>query len=91
MELTFLPPEKSGWRGPGAPRKRVPPHIVQMLEYARSTGQVGRIDITGDPEEDVKEAINALRAGARHMRHRINIQRDRQANEIRFRIGEAIQ
>lgn len=90
MELTFLPPEKSGWRGPGAPRKQVPEHIVKMLEYARDTGQVGRIDIKGDPEDDVTEAVNALRAGARHMRHRINIQRDRQRSEIRFKIGEAI-
>lgn len=89
MELTFLPPDKSGWRGPGAPRKEVPPHIVEMLEFARDSGQVGRIDITGDPEEDVAEACNALRAGARHMRHRIQIQRDRQKRELRFRIGEA--
>lgn len=90
MELTFLPPAQSGWRGPGAPRKQVPPHIVQMLEYARDSGQVGRIDVRGDSDEDVTEAINALRAGARHMKHRIQIQRDRQMHEIRFRIGEAI-
>lgn len=89
MELTFLPPEKSGWRGPGAPRKEVPPHIVEMLAYARDSGQVGRIDVNGDNDDDVAEAINALRAGARHMKHRIQIQRDRQKREIRFRIGEA--
>jgi hypothetical protein len=91
MELTFVQPAESGWRGPGAPRKQVPEHIVKMLEYARDSGQIGIIDIKGDPDEDVDEAINALRAGARHMRHRINIQRDRQRQEIRFRIGEATQ
>ena len=89
MELTFLPPENSGWRGPGAPRKEVPPHIVEMLAYARDSGQVGRIDVKGDTDDDVAEAVNALRAGARHMKHRIQIQRDRQKHEIRFRIGEA--
>ena len=89
MELTFLPLEQSGWRGPGAPRKHVPEHIVKMLRYARDTGQVGRIDISGDPEEDISEAIKALRAGARHMSHRINIQLDRQKHEIRFRIGDS--
>jgi hypothetical protein len=89
MQLTFLPPAQSGWRGPGAPRKEVPEHIVKMLAYARDSGQVGVIDIRGDSAADVAEAVNALRAGARHMRHRINIQRDRQKEEIRFRIGEA--
>lgn len=90
MELTFLPPAESGWRGPGAPRKEVPPHIVEMLAYARDSGQVGRIDVTGDPEEDVAEAVNALRTGARHIKHRIQIQRDKQKQEIRFRIGERL-
>lgn len=90
MELTFLPPAESGWRGPGAPRKEVPPHIVEMLRFARDSGQVGRIDVTGDTAEDVSEAINALRAGARHMGHRIQIQRDKQKQEIRFRIGEVL-
>jgi hypothetical protein len=61
-----------------------------MLEYARDSGKVGRIDIEGDSAEDVNEAVNALRAGARHMKHRIQIQRDRQKNEIRFRIGERL-
>lgn len=89
MELSFLPPENSGWRGPGAPRKNVPPHIVEMLEFARTSGKVGRIDVTDDPEEDVTKAINVLRAGARHMQHRIKIQHDRTRCEIRFRIGEA--
>jgi hypothetical protein len=89
MELTFVTPDRSGWRGPGAPRKQVPEHIVQMLEYARDSGQIGVIDIKDDPEEDITEAVNALRAGARHMRHKINIQRDRQKDQIRFRIGEA--
>lgn len=91
MELTFLSPAESGWRGPGAPRKQVPEHIVKMLAYARDTGQVGVIDIRGDSPSDVSEVVNALRAGARHIRHRINIQRDRTRAEIRFRIGEAIQ
>lgn len=91
MELTFLPLGKSGWRGPGAPRKQVPEHIVRMLEFARDSQQVGVIDITGDTDADVTEAVNALRAGARHMRHKINIQRDRQTQEIRFRIGEALE
>lgn len=91
MELTFVQPAESGWRGPGAPRKQVPDHIVEMLKYARDSGQVGVIDVRGDSEEDVGEAINALRAGARHMRHRINIQRDKQQQQIRFRIGEATQ
>ena len=88
MELTFVQPAESGWRGPGAPRKQVPDHIVQMLEYARRTGQVGKLDIAGDTDEDVREAINALRAGARHMDRKINIQRDRQKEEIRFRFPE---
>ncbi len=88
MELTFLPPEKSGWRRPGAPRKQVPDHIVKMLEYARDSSQIGVIDITGDTDDDVAEAVNALRAGARHMNHKITIQRDRQRAQIRFRIGE---
>lgn len=91
MELTFLPPENSGWRGPGAPRKQVPEHIVKMLDYAHRSGQIGVIDIRGDSESDVTEAVNALRAGARHMRRKINIQRDRQLHQIRFRIGEATQ
>jgi len=90
MELTFLPPAESGWRGPGAPRKEVPPHIVEMLAYARDSGQVGRIDIEGDSEADVNEAVNALRTGARHIKHRIQIQRDKQKQEIRFRIGEKL-
>lgn len=90
MELTFQPREKSRWRGPGAPRRYVPPHIVEMLKYARDTEQVGVIDIGNDSDADINEAVNALRAGARHMGHRINIQRDRQQREIRFRIGEAI-
>ncbi len=90
MELTFLPPEQSGWRGPGAPRKQVPDHIVKMLEYARDSSQVGIIDVTGDTNADVAEAVNALRAGARHMGHKINIQCDRQRAQIRFRIGEEI-
>lgn len=89
MELTFVPPAQSGWRGPGAPRKQVPDHIVQMLVYARDSGQIGVIDVEGDPDDDVAEAVNALRAGARHMGHKINIQRDRQKSQIRFRIGEA--
>jgi hypothetical protein len=88
MELTFLPPEKSGWRGPGAPRKHVPDHIVKMLRYAQDSGQVGIIDVKGDTEQDIEEAVKALRAGARHMRRRINIQRDRQKHQIRFRIGD---
>lgn len=89
MELTFVTPSQSGWRGPGAPRKQVPDHIVKMLEYARDSGQIGVIDVEGDPDDDVAQAVNALRAGARHMGHKINIQRDRQKDEIRFRIGEA--
>ena len=51
MELSFVQPAQSGWRGPGAPRKQVPDHIVKMLEYARDSGQVGVIDVRGDPEE----------------------------------------
>jgi hypothetical protein len=61
-----------------------------MLQFARDSDQVGVIDIRGDSDADITEAVNALRAGARHMGHRINIQRDRQARQIRFRIGEAI-
>lgn len=90
MELTFLSPEKSGWRGPGAPRKPVPPHVVEMLEFARDSGQVGIINIVGDTDSDVTEAINTLRAGARHMGRRISIQRDRQKHVVRFRIGEEL-
>jgi hypothetical protein len=89
--VVFVTPAESGWRGPGAPRKQVPEPIVKMLEHARDTGKVGVIDIEGDSTEDVTEAINTLRAGARHMGRRINIQRDRQTCQIRFRIGEPIQ
>ena len=91
MELTFVTPEKSGWRGPGAPRKQVPDHIVEMLCHARDSGQIGILDIRGDTEPDIAEATNVLRAGARHMGHRITIQRDRNVHVIRFRIGEALE
>lgn len=87
MELAFVRPEESGWRGPGAPRREVPAHIVEMLAYARNSGQVGVLDVRGDSEADVRTAVTALRAGARHMKHKINIQYDRQKRLVRFRIG----
>jgi hypothetical protein len=90
MKLMFVPPAESGWRGPGAPRKQVPDHIVEMLEFARNSGQIGILDIRGDSPDDITEAVNALRTGARHLGRRINIQRDRQKHQIRFRIGEAL-
>jgi hypothetical protein len=61
-----------------------------MLEYARDHEKDGVIAVRGDSEADIIEAVNALRAGARHMGHKIAIQRDKQAQQIRFRIGEAI-
>jgi hypothetical protein len=60
-----------------------------MLKYARDSGHIGVINVKGDTDEDVAVAVNALRTGARHLRRKINIQRDRQTEEIRFRIGEA--
>lgn len=89
--VTFVAPAESGWRGPGAPRKQIPEPIVKMLEHARDSGEVGLIDVDGDSPEDINEAISTLRRGARHMGRRINIQRDRQTHQIRFRIGEQIQ
>lgn len=86
--VVFVSPAEAGWRGPGAPRRNVPEPIREMLEHARDSGKVGIIDVKGDSPEDINEAINVLRAGARHMGRRINIQRDRQTHEIRFRIGE---
>lgn len=88
--VTFVSPAESGWRKSGAPRRQIPEPIVRMLEHARDSGQVGVIDIKGDSPEDVREAVNTLRCGARHMGRRINIQSDRQTHEIRFRIGEPI-
>lgn len=90
MELTFVTREESGWRGPGAPRKQVPDHVVEALRRARDTEQVGVISVRGEKPDDIEQVVIALRAGARHLGHRIRIQRDRQKQEIRFMIGEAI-
>lgn len=87
MELAFKKVEESGWRGRGAPRREVPPHIVQMLTHAAKSGEVGVISADGDSEEDVKAVLGALRAGARHINRRIRIQRDDTGHCIRFRLG----
>lgn len=87
MELALKKFEESGWRGRGAPRRVVPPHIVSMLQRAAASGEVGVISADGDSEEDVKAVLGALRAGARHINRRIRIQRDEAQHEIRFRLG----
>lgn len=89
--VMFVAPAESGWRGPGAPRKQIPEPVVKMLEHARDSGEVGLIDIRGENAESIAEVVRTLRRGARHMKRAINIQRDRQTHQIRFRIGEPIQ
>lgn len=87
MELSFLPKAESGWRGRGAPPREVPDTILQMLRHTEKTGEVGVIDTTGDTEEEIKDAISALRSGARQMGRRALTQRDKAKNVIRFQLA----
>lgn len=88
MELAFKAPEESGWRGRGAPRREVPDHILEVLRRARTTGEVGVIDTSGDTPEAISEAQRILRAGGRQLGSRVRIQVDPEHDQIRFRVGD---
>lgn len=88
MELAFVPKDESGWRSRGAPRRQVPPQIIDMLKHTGRTGEVGVIHTDGDTEEEVKEVLAALRAGGRQLGRRVRIQQDEQL--IRFQLGSKL-
>ena len=92
MELAFVKPEESGWRGRGAPRRTVPPHVVAMLQQAADSGDVGRIHVTDDTADDVKEALAALRAGARQIGRRLRTQQTAQDGRdfVLFQVGDKL-
>lgn len=87
MELTFAPPETSGWRGRGAPRRKVPETVLVALRRARDTGTVGILNVSGESGEDIKDAISALRAGGRELGRKVNVQYDDQDDVVRFKVG----
>jgi len=87
MELSFAPKEQSGWRGRGAPRKKVPDDILRVLRHTETTGDVGIIDVRDDTDADIREAKLALRAGARHMGRILRLQHDEEAHQIRFQLA----
>jgi 1,4-dihydroxy-2-naphthoyl-CoA synthase len=89
MELTFAAPEVSGWRGRGAPRRKVPETVLAALRRARDTGKVGILNVQGDSDKDIKDAISALRAGGRDLGRKVSVQYDDSDGVIRFRVGEA--
>lgn len=88
MELTFAPPEASGWRGRGAPRRKVPENVLAALCRARDTGKVGILKVTGETDSDIRDAISALRAGGRQMGRKVAVQYDADDEVVRFRVGD---
>lgn len=75
MELTFVPKERSGWRGRGAPPLPVPDRIIDILTRTDGTGEVGVLDISGETEPDIHDLILTMRRGARQLGRRVRIQR----------------
>lgn len=88
MELTLVKAEESGWRGRGAPRREAPPHIIELLQRAAATGQVGLISTDDLTDAQVREIAAALRAGGRQIGRRVRIQRDDDKAQLRFRVGD---
>lgn len=89
MELAFVPLEQSGWRGRGAPRKKVPTETLERLRRTERD-EVGIIDTRGGTDAQVREVMAELRAGARQLGRRIRIQHDPEAFRIRFKLGDPL-
>ena len=90
MELAFKPAEEAGWRGRGAPRKHVPDNILQVLQHARDTGEVGIVTVQDETEDEIKDLQRVLVAGDRHIGRRVRVQYDRAESVVRFRVGEKL-
>lgn len=90
MELTFAAPDASGWRGRGAPRRKVPETVLVALRRARDTGKVGILNVEGESDKDIRDAISALRAGGRQIQRKVKIQHDETEGVVRFRVGEPL-
>lgn len=82
-----MPQEASGWRGRGAPRKQVPDKVLEMLRHTDRTGEVGVIDARDDSDEEVRQVLAYLRAGARHMGRKVRIQHDEENRVVRFQLA----
>ena len=87
MELTFAPPDASGWRGRGAPRRKVSEDALVALRKARDTGKVGILRVAGESERDIKDAISELRAGGRVLGRKVAVQYDEDDGVVRFKVG----
>lgn len=87
MELTFVKAEESGWRGRGAPRRKVPQDVLDLLTRTIDGREVGVLDTRGSDDSEIREALADLRAGARQLRRNIRIQQDADNHRIRFQLG----
>ncbi len=87
MRVAFKSPEQSGWRGRGAPRRRVSDDVLTVLKRAAESGKDGVLTVEDETPAQVQEAMAELRAGARQLGLRIRIQTDDEGETIRIRIG----
>lgn len=87
MELSFAPKDESGWRGRGAPRRDVPPKVLDMLRRTDETGQVGVIDTREDTDAEVEEMKSYLRRGARRLGRTLRLQHDEENHTIMFELA----
>lgn len=76
------------WRGRGRPPREVPEKILGLLQNTYRTGDVGRIPIPPDDDEDqaaeVRELLGFLRTGAARLGKRVRIQEHPEDHEIVF-------
>ena len=90
MDVTFAAPEASGWRGRGAPRRKVGEKVLVALRKARDTGKVGILKVHGESDKDIRDAISELRAGGREIGRKVAVQYDGDDDVIRFKVGDTL-
>lgn len=75
MNVAFAP-KNAVWRGPGHPRRQIPPQVMEMADRTYRTGQVGMVEIESDEEEEATELVRLLKSYAKARGCRMRIQRD---------------
>lgn len=91
MGVVLTPKAAAGWRGRGAPRREVSDRVMQLLAATYRTGNVGTINLFDDDldENQIRELLLQLKAGARHQGRRLRVQYDESV--IRFEMVDQAQ